>query len=74
MSHFHDMDFILIEVHIMHTYAHQGCIYLIKNKVKKRNVKYYYNLKSLFSFFIHLKNLIYFCDPKLNFQHNYCSF
>jgi len=27
--------------------AHQGCVYLIKNTVKI--VKYYYNLKELFS-------------------------
>jgi len=30
--------------------AHQGCIYLIKNTNKdSHNVKYYYNLKQLFS-------------------------
>ncbi len=27
------------------SYAHQGCIYLIKNTVKDYNEKYYYNLK-----------------------------
>ncbi len=27
------------------SYAHQGCIYLIRNTVKTNTVKYYYNVK-----------------------------
>ncbi len=34
-------------------YFHQSCIYLIKNTVK--TVKYYYNLKWLFSVWIYFK-------------------
>ncbi len=30
-------------------YVHRNCIYLIKNTVKTNIVKYYYNLKYLFS-------------------------
>jgi len=31
------------------SFAHQGCLYLIKNKLNSNNVKYYCHLKQLFS-------------------------
>ncbi len=41
-------------------HTHQGCMYFIKNKFNKNtqnsnNVKYYYNLKYMFSMWIYLK-------------------
>ncbi len=38
------------------SFAHKGCIYLIKNREKNSNiVKYYYNLKQQFSILLYFK-------------------
>ncbi len=37
------------------SYAHQTCIYLIKNTEKNKIVKYYYNLKECLSILIYFK-------------------
>ncbi len=37
---------------LFYTFAHHICIYLFKNTVKSNIVKYYYNLKYLFSILI----------------------
>ncbi len=45
---------------------------LVQNTVNRKNVKYYYNLKQLFSVLICV-SVIYSCDVQLYFQHHYCS-
>ncbi len=51
------------------SFAHQGCIYLIK-KYREKNcniVKYYYNLKQQFSIYYTLKyNLLLWCKAEFS--------
>ncbi len=51
------------------SYGHQACIYLIKNLKKYSIVKILLQFKRMY--FNILKNIIYFCDAVLNFQHHY---
>ncbi len=47
------------------SYVYLGCIYLINNTIKNNTiVKYYSNLKHLFSILIYFQNAIYFSDAK----------
>ncbi len=56
------------------SYAHQGGIYLIKNTVKSVILWNIITIqKNWFQFEYIKKNVVYFCDAKLYFQHHYAS-
>ncbi len=48
-------DYIYFEEDIFGKNTHQGCVYLIKNALKTKNLKYYYNLIFLFTNLIYCK-------------------